>query len=406
MDSNGSLNWNTFLGSATASAGGASSVTASHGTIYVARNDIVYPANVSYAFVTRIDDPIFDCSGTILSPVAQAVQNVTGEQEYYCGNHYDSLITVPPGENAFQSFRVLAETAIEPGPHEIDFATMGWDRYDPSKEDNPGRIFLQGIQTLYSAVDANPEDYPGGVRVRILLGLKSYLGSKDQRLNVMLDLNQLGIPREDTNWKVEVAYHDHSQGKHSHVKTMIVDGKQVIVAGYNMHYNYLDLPDIPPVHDMGIQVSGPIAYRALQVFDHLWAGAHRCDWPNATYDGCAEEADVDTSHNAAVLIPTITGNDAVFSLFRDHTDKTADNAIEVALSAASSEVNIIQNRFVNDSFFFPPQFVDGILNAIENEEVNVKLLVSSGDGSAIGQADRATNIEGVCILRAQIWVRN
>jgi hypothetical protein len=123
------------------------------------------------------------------------VFNVVGEPES-CGNHYDnssddSLIIIPPGQGAFERFQNLAATAIEPGPHEIDFVTMGWDPYNSQKPgDSPGRIFLQGIKDVYHAVHANPENYPGGVRVRILLGLKYYNASdyQDQRVIVLRDL--------------------------------------------------------------------------------------------------------------------------------------------------------------------------------------------------------------------------
>ena len=244
--------------------------------------------------------------------------------------------------------------------YEIDFVTMGWDEdEDPANIDSPGDFFLQGIQDLYQDVRQNPLDYPQGVHVRILLGLKSYGGSDDQRLNVINDLTddltQLKIERNAPNWTVEIAYHDHSIPylNHSHVKMMIVDGKHVITGGYNMHYNYLeDLnPDTHPIHDMGIEISSPVAQNALQVFDGLWLGAHRCD-----SDNCTQKSTIAAPvyHDDAVLIPTITGDTPVFSLFRDHDDGTADNAIEAAIGAANSKVDIIQNRFFNRLFLVSP----------------------------------------------------
>jgi len=138
----------------------------------------------------------YDCSGTTVSPIAQAVLDVVGDGQKYCENHYDNqtddkLITLPPGQDAFQKFGTLAETAT----YEVDFVTMGWDPYDGALGDNPGTIFLQGIKNLYTAVLANPEDYPDGVRVRILLGLKYYEAThcQDQRVLVMNDLDRLGI---------------------------------------------------------------------------------------------------------------------------------------------------------------------------------------------------------------------
>jgi phosphatidylserine/phosphatidylglycerophosphate/cardiolipin synthase-like enzyme len=404
MDNDGNLLWNTFIkGEAWyQSYGHLNRIAEWYGTMYIVSNTGIFEdAN---AYVTKIiDSPEYISSGTTLSPIAQAVKEKVGQQEY-CGNLYENLITLPPGQDAFQKFGVLAANiALEPGPHEIDFVNMGWDPYDPDEVTSPGRIFLQGIKTLYDAVYANPTAYPGGVKVRILLGLKSYKkAGEDQRLYVLNDLASLGIPRLGTNWSVEVAYYDHISGEHSHVKMMIVDGKDVITGGYNMHYNYLDLNSaIPPEHDMGIQISGPIAFDSLLTFDGLWMGAHVC-----TNDDCTQETTITSiSHDLSVLNPPITGNDVVFSLFRDNFNKTADEAIAAAIEAATSEVDIIQNRLMNSKWFYL-QYVTAILNAIDKENVYVKLLVSSGDGGLLGNGDHLTNLIGVCLLRDQIQDRN
>ena len=99
------------------------------------------------------------------------MQAKVGPQEN-CGNLYDSpssLITLPPGQGAFERFASLAAVA----DYEIDFVTMGWDEdEDPTNIDSPGDFFLQGIQDLYQDVQQNPLDYPQGVHVRILSGLQ------------------------------------------------------------------------------------------------------------------------------------------------------------------------------------------------------------------------------------------
>jgi len=213
---------------------------------------------------------------------------------------------------------------------------------------------------------------------------------------------------------VEVAaYRDAKQDKcrakdqligsiHSHVKMMIVDGKDMITGGYNMHYNYLGVePNVPVVHDMGVRISGPIAQDALDVFYGLWIGAYRCNQHAANV--CTQESTIQTIDlNPAVLTTTVTGDEVVFSLFRDHTDKTADNAIEAAISAADSEVNLVQNRFIDTIYGDTPQYVTGILNAIDKDGVFVNLLVSGGNGRAEGMLDLAVNMNGVCNLYDQI----
>ncbi len=368
------------------------------------------PANAARLVITLG----YDCSGTILSPVAQAVLDVVGDQEY-CKNLYDvdGLITLPPGQNAFEKFRILAETAIEPGPHEIDFVTMGWDLdKEPNNDsDSPGDIFLQGIKSLYDNVQLHPGNYSGGVRVRILLGLKYYFNSfyLDQRVLVMNDLNDLEIERNAPNWTVEVAAYRNadqstfpapgsdSSGTHSHVKMMIVDGKHVIVGGYNMNYIYLEEN---PYHDMGVQINGPIANRALKLFDGLWSEAYRCD--QFFLIQCVSESRTESliegiPHNKALSILTPEGNDVVFSLFRDDTDKTADKAITAAIEAANSEVNILQARFTN-SLFDPPQYARAVLDVLQkgDGQVDVNLLVSKG------LTDLPSNAAGICELRLQL----
>jgi hypothetical protein len=87
----------------------------------------------------------YDCSWT-LSPTGKAVFNqleLDGqEMGEVCGNLYssDSLITLPPGREAFDRFRILARDA----QNEIDFTTMEWDPYDSEKSGNsPVELFLK-----------------------------------------------------------------------------------------------------------------------------------------------------------------------------------------------------------------------------------------------------------------------
>jgi phosphatidylserine/phosphatidylglycerophosphate/cardiolipin synthase-like enzyme len=359
--------------------------------------------------IAKLSTTAYGCSGTTLSPIAEAVLAETGVQEF-CGNQYDDLITLPPGQVAFEKFATLAKNiADEHQPHEIDFMTMVWDPYNSANGDNAGRIFLQGIKTLYEKVHANPTAYQGGVKVRILLGLKyyQYTDCLDQRVYVMNDLNYFHIPRTELNWTVEIAhYRDVNRdgcgpdqligGNHSHVKMMIVDGKIVIAGGYNLQYGFIESENNPnPGHDMGVQISGPIAQSALKVFDGLWAGAYRCE-----DDGCSSESVIwaPIDHNPSVLIPSTLGNNVAFSLFRDDVNKTADNAIAAAIEAASSEVNIIQNRFMNN-YWFPAQYARSVLNVLEKQNtlVRVNLLVSGA-----GLIEDVLNIPGVCALKQKL----
>jgi phosphatidylserine/phosphatidylglycerophosphate/cardiolipin synthase-like enzyme len=371
------------------------------GTVYIMPQPVIPTPVPPTVTPTVTPTPTYDCSRITLSSIAQAVFAVVGEEQEYCGNLYsspNSLITLPPGQTAFERFAAVAEDA----QHEIDFVTMEWeDAHDDNLtngNDSPGEMFLRGVKNLYTSVQEN--SHPGGVRVRILLGLNS----KEQRVTVLNDLNRLGIDRVNPaiGWTVEVAsYPDDPNSElnwtHSHVKMMIVDGKHLVVAGYNMHYSYLETN---PTHDMGLEVRGPIAQQALKVFDKLWLGAQRCNFDPDDFD-CMPDSTIESPilHNEDILTPASARNDIVFSLFRDDTDKTADNAIFAAISAADSEVNIIQNRFAP---FLDPPFIPlyarAVLDVLQkgNGQVQVNLLVTGG------LEYYSINLHGICELQGEL----
>gem|GEM_PF-2081584 len=345
----------------------------------------------------------YDCLGTPLSPIAQAVMSeVEDQQQGYCKNHFDDtsgLIILPPGDAAFERFEDLARSAY----YEIDFTNMLWDEDGREEGDSPSRIFLRGVKALYDDVQDNLTYYPPeGVKVRILVGLKknTWHPFKDQRVLVMEDLATLQIPRNDTKWQVEVAvYRDGIDAAvspiHSHVKMMIVDGSTVVAAGYNMQYTYLNGGTR---RDMGLQVSGPIAVHSLQVFDGLWAGAIRCE--NYDSNVCTQETTIfgPIDHNQVILDPTPQGNDIVFSLFRDDVDKTADDAIVAAINSANINVNVMQNRFMTGFFSVTP-YARAILDALQQEgtQVYAKILVTQEPESAL-----TFNTAGLCALKNRL----
>jgi CSLREA domain-containing protein len=358
--------------------------------------------------IAKLSTPTLACVGTALSPIGQAVFNLLESEEQetaeICGNHYgdNSLITLPPGGNAFVRFAELAAGA----QHEIDFTTMDWDQDQDNDvlNDSPGEMFLQGVKELYTKVERS--EHPGDVRIRILLGrkLNNWPSLQDQRVIVLDDLRRLGIPRSrpEFGWTVEVAsFRDELELAHSHVKMMIVDGKRVIVAGYNMQYTYLD----PPVsHDMGVFIEGPIAYRALMVFDGLWLGANRCYLDNNDYDCIPDEPiGAPILHLQEVLTPVVTGNDAVFSLFRDYwNDKTAEKAIFAAIISANSEVNILQNRFAPypADLAYEGLYAKAVITALQkgDGQVQVKLLVTGGAEYDV------FNLPGICQLQRELLI--
>lgn len=347
-----------------------------------------------------------------LSDIGQAVLAAVGEQNY-CLNKFENLTFIKnpaTGQAAFQEFADLASEA----KYEVDFTTMIW-------EQESGEIFLAGVKELFEKVKANPNNYPLGVRVRILLGLEHHDGF-DQKLTVLNSFGRLDIPFYGLGdkWFVEVAsYRDSrrflnysSPNKHSHVKILIVDGKTAIVSGYNLQNLYID----STLQDVGVTVSGPIVQDSLKMFDHLWYNG-RC-----IILTICETDTLPIEHVAEVqLIQSSTDNPInVFSLFRDSDVKTADNVIVKAISASNTNVNLLQNRFFENTppvtfcirdncieIYFPPSasippndsgpfpYTQSIINAAQNGS-QIRMLFS-GTEEVITQASLAN-------LRRQIFL--
>lgn len=321
----------------------------------------------------------------------------------YCDNNYVDLISLPPGEDAFNRFAELAEDA----EYEVDFANMIWDPYAGNTADSanteasesPGGLFLQGVKRLYDKTFLpNPMKYKPlePLRVRILLGDTRLLGKgQDQRISVINDLTRLGIPMRyppfslEPTWTVEVAYSRHRNPLHSHAKMMVVDGKRVIAAGYNMQYDYLRND---PTHDLGVEVSGPIGVDALETFDKLWAEAYRCDRivDDLGIQKCVQsqtEPLGQIPHAKRLYFPTATGDDIVFSLYRDHEEKTSNNAMVAAVATAETRVDILAATFAygvtpsppND----PPPYVEAILDALKRG-VPVRIMSNNNIEATVG----------------------
>jgi len=294
----------------------------------------------------------YDCTDykDTLSNIGQAVFDVVGEQNY-CLNKFKKLTFIEDpssGRVAFQEFAELASQA----KYEVDFTTMIWDH-------DTGEIFLEGVKELYEKVKSNPGDYPDGIQVRILLGLEHYFDIFDQRVTVLNMLYDLEIPLNglNGNWKVEVATYRNSKplggfirpNTHSHVKILIVDGKEAIVSGYNFQDLYLD----SSMKDAGIKISGPIVQASLLMFDGLWDNGRGLSCNDIVF--CAYTT-TPLAHPQEVLSiqPATSDPVNVFSLFRNETVKTADDAIAQAIRASNTNVNLLQNRYFEN---YPPETV-------------------------------------------------
>jgi phosphatidylserine/phosphatidylglycerophosphate/cardiolipin synthase-like enzyme len=245
--------------------------------------------------------------------------------------------------------------------------------------------------------------------VRILLGNYPNLATfeyGDQVWNVIEDLRRAGIDRmEDpqVGWKLEVANFRGSY-PHSHTKFMVVDGKQLMAAGFN--FSWLHYPREHPsgkgddLTDMGMHVQGPVAQPALMVFDDEWQGGNQlfcsdlrvgedsdrwkrsCEWKTAT-----------VSHVPEVLKyrPVEPGYSA-FALYRTDVYKEADRAYDAALASAEESIDAIQVNFSADlicllnviapdtcTFDNALPWMTAIVAAIEKNQVQVRVIVENAN---------------------------
>ena len=199
-----------------------------------------------------------------------------GYQAPFCGNRYETFIYMPNPNPEFSNevpspnggYDRLARM-VQEAQYEVLISNMQWDE-DQGDGLSPGYRVVEGIDLLYQQVKANPELYPRGMTVRILLGNYPNVATftyGDQIWNVINDLHMAGVEMEDAEigWKVEVANFNGSY-PHAHTKFIIVDGAGLLSAGFNISWFHL-----PGNHasgkgddltDLGLIMIGPVAQSA------------------------------------------------------------------------------------------------------------------------------------------------
>lgn len=365
----------------------------------------------SFSYSCEGIEPATDAGKAVL----ESLQNAGTQSLNYCNNHVKNLIPVPPGSatdpnGAYNQWIDLIANA----KNEVAFTTMLWDQGAGSTK------IIQAIQALHTTVKNSPNIYPRGMNIRILLGVKQYdWSSSDQRHTVLATLKE--VPSENPNeppttvpiyeelsngsiWKVEVAVYeggDHSAlppGWHSHVKLLVVDNKEMIVSGYNLQNHVYD----GGVADAGLRVSGPIAGNGMMVFDSLWIDSDiLCTEEDASsfsgiqnWNTCKEGEGKNPAHWIFTPFKSEDSNgDIVLPLYRNHIDKTADEAVRIAIESTNNQVYILNNRFgvpggILNPILFPLgyaewgwlKYADAALQvALANTDV--RILVSGAPGA-------------------------
>jgi MFS family permease len=342
--------------------------TGGDGALHLAWKDS--PDDLYYATQTE-----YDCTGVELTDIGQTIFDVIRQEKFrpasdpipFCHNQYDGLIYAPnpdpafsdetPTPNgAFDHFVEVAKTA----EYEVDFVTM-W--YEPDvNQDSPGSLLAGAIADLYQDLKEDPARYPRGLTVRIVLGNPpafALFPTLNGQMRLLLeDLRAAGVPEmsnPELGWNLEVANFS-GAWPHSHHKMMVVDGRTVIGAGYNLQYAHY-AKDHPSGRgkdkmDLGLQLTGPVAQPALQAFDDIWEASTRVYCadidPSSRFlwmFSCHTET-ATAEHVPEVLrhyVSDVDGN--AFSLHRTQNFREADEAFYQALVSAQLSIDTIQVNF-------------------------------------------------------------
>lgn len=336
----------------------------------------------------------------------------------YCRNEFINILytpnpeqaysaDIPTSNGAFDRVSAQADTAR----YEVLFTTM---QYDPNTTPpSPGSVLADGVANLYRDVKANPDKYPRGMTVRIMLGnypVVSNLEWGSQIYDVITDLREAGVEKmvdPGIGWRLEVANFPGTY-PHSHTKFMVIDGSYVAGAGFN--YGYLHLPKDHPsgegydLFDLGLGIAGPVAQNALSIYDDMWEGANQIyceeffpadqsDWK----DTC-QEVKATNDHVPEVLryyLPP-EGNTNSFSLYRNSVYKQADEFIETSIASASDHIDILETNFSLElicmlNLIFPDvctidnalPWMDALLATVENNHTRVRVIMENSNSNGL-----------------------
>jgi phosphatidylserine/phosphatidylglycerophosphate/cardiolipin synthase-like enzyme len=362
----------------------------------------------------------YNCDEVPLTELGNVMYEAVRQEKYrpasdpipYCQNHFDRLLFTPNPTNPesdlpkpeYGAFDHVAELVTE-AEYEVLFTTMQWDK--PTETFSPGLTLTTAVAELYEKVKTNPEAYPRGMTVRILLGNVPELAvfePTSQIINLLQDLHDAGITEmvdEEIGWNLEVANFG-GAWPHAHSKFVVVDGKTAVAAGFN--YSYLHLPKDHPsglgldMNDLGIQITGPLAQTVLAAYDDLWSGSdlYTCSnfpppLPSLWFLWC-DKSVAKASHTPEVLrfFPT-DGNSNAFALHHTMAFLESDEAIVDVLLAAQETIDVYEVNFsldlicivsgllggLCDTEELAPPYMQALLAAMVENDVKVRVLAET-----------------------------
>jgi phosphatidylserine/phosphatidylglycerophosphate/cardiolipin synthase-like enzyme len=336
----------------------------------------------------------------------------------FCRNQFERIHYTPNPEPEYSDEQITQNGAfdrvadmVEDAQYEVLFVTMQYDSNDTPP--SPGSVLADAVGDLYQKVKANPEAYPRGMTVRVMLGNYPDMSNwvwGTQIIGAIEDFREAGVEKmvdPEIGWRLEVANFPGTY-PHSHTKFVVVDGKTVASAGYN--YGYLHFfKDHPSgqgfdMFDLGMEISGPVAQDAISAYDDLWEGADQIHCENfyppdgGDWQDSCEEIKGISDHVPEVLRVHLPpdGDSTAFSLYRSTAYQEGDEFIAASLAAAEESIDMIQVNFALEVYcmanlLFPGfcsiddayPWMHAMIEAIEENQVKVRAIVENANSNGL-----------------------
>ncbi len=312
------------------------------------------------------DLPAGDISQAVYAAVRAEQFRPADDPVTFCDNRFDRLHFTPNPTAPEQPFEDRPLGAFDSvgdilreARYEVNFVTMQWDA--PSEFDSPGDAMARAVGDLYRKLEANPQAYPRGMTVRILLGNlpePAVFSFANQLHHVITDMKEAGVPTSDADlgWHIELGNYLGSL-PHAHSKFLVVDGRTAVAAGFNYSYLHLDA-DSPHelamgMTDMGLQMTGPVAQTVLAAYDDLWSNSERVQCPvnppamALLFTLFCRSVPTEISHAPEVLrfYPAAENDHAAFALHHTLAHLESDEALLAAMGAARKSIDLFEVNF-------------------------------------------------------------
>ncbi len=360
----------------------------------------------------------YECSDSDLNAQGKLALSVALSGDYrpsddlvpYCYNRFDSLLILPKDDPAYSDNPPSLNGAfddvvdlMQTAHYEVLLSTMWYETDDTGT--SPGAVLGEGVKALYDKVKANPEQYPRGMTVRILLGNPPEFTLSNlisQVWNVFSHLRLAGLPTlsdPEIGWNLEVANYDGSW-PHGHTKLVVIDGKTAVAAGFNYQHKHQS-KDHPSGkgkddYDLGLQITGPVAQTTRRAFDDLWYGAHNIICPDLDsvsplwWLSCRREVATADHVPEVKKLYLASENFNAFALHRTDKFREADITVPTTVASAQETLDILQVNFtlalICDlnlifeicDFRDALSYMQAMMDAIEANNVQTRVLIKPG----------------------------